>query len=75
MGTHELGPEAVLGGQLVHAPAPATLEVPAAQRVQADPCPEPKVPAAHVWHAVETPSTKKVPLPQHTATPAAVQRP
>jgi hypothetical protein len=59
----------------VHRLAPATLVEPGAHCAHAEVLPKPKVPAAQVWQADETPSTKKVPLPQHTATPAALQCP
>ena len=37
--------------------------------------PKPYVPPGQVWHAVDTPSTKYCPLPQHTGVPVGVQWP
>ncbi len=55
-------------------PEPATKPVPAGQGAQAVVLPRAWVPVGHVWHAVDTPSTKKVPTPQQTAVRDGVQR-
>ena len=62
----------VFAGQATHC-VPGVLYVLIGQFVHAEVFPKPYVPAAQVWHAVDTPFTKNCPWPQQTGIPVGVQ--
>ena len=61
-------------GHRAHAAAPMALDVLGAHAAHVVPLPVPYVPPGQVRQAVDCPSTRYVPAPQHTPTPLARQR-